>query len=131
MLGYDYPLLDLFLTMLWFFVLVIWITTVILVIVDIFRSRDLSGWAKAGWFILVLILPIIGVIAYLLARGAHMAVHRQQDVEAQQAAMREYVRNAGGGEATKTAEIEKLANLRDRGVLSEDEFAREKAKLLA
>src|SRR5215472_17375364 len=69
MVGTDYPLLDLFLTMLWFFLFVICITAVIMVIFDVFRSRDLSGWAKAGWFILVLIFPIIGVIAYLLAAG--------------------------------------------------------------
>jgi len=130
MAGTDYPLLDLFLTMVWFFVFVIWVTTVIVVIVDIFRSRDLSGWGKAGWFILVLILPIIGVVAYLLARGAKMAEHSRQDVEAQEKAMREYVRSAGGG-ATKADELEKLADLRDRGILSDEEFAQQKARVLA
>jgi len=130
MVGADYPLLDLFLTMLWFFLFVIWITAVIMVIFDVFRSRDLSGWAKAGWFILVLIFPIIGVIAYLLARGPNMAVHRQQDIEAQDQAMRDYVRSVSGGEKTAASELEKLANLRDRGVLTEDEFAKQKALLL-
>jgi hypothetical protein len=114
MVGADYPLLDLFLTMLWFFLFVIWITAVIMVVFDVFRSRDLSGWAKAGWFILVLILPIIGVIAYLLARGPNMAVHRQQDIEAQDQATRDYVRSVSG----------------DRGVLTEEEFAKQKALLL-
>lgn len=131
MAAYDYPLLDVFLTLLWFFVLVIWITAVIMVIFDIFRSRDLSGWAKAAWFILVLIFPIIGVLGYLLARGSHMAAHRQQDIEARENAMRDYVRSVGGGEATKSDELEKLANLRDRGVLSDAEFQQQKAKLLA
>jgi hypothetical protein len=130
MVGADYPLLDLFLTMLWFFLFVIWITAVIIVIFDVFRSRDLSGWAKAGWFILVLILPLIGVIAYLLARGANMAVHRQQDIEAQEQAMRDYVRGVAGGEKSAAGELEKLANLRDRGVLTEEEFAQQKARLL-
>ena len=130
MVGTDYPLFDLFLTMVWFFVLVIWITTVIVVIFDIFRSHDLSGWGKAGWFVLVLILPIVGVIAYLLARGSKMAEHRQQDVEARAKAMREYVKSAGGG-TSKADELEKLANLRDRGVISDEEFARQKAQLLA
>jgi hypothetical protein len=129
MVGTDYPLFDLFLTMVWFFVLMIWITTVIVVIFDIFRSHDLSGWGKAGWFVLVLILPIIGVIVYLLARGSKMAEHRRQDIEAQDKAMRAYVRSAGG-ETSKAAELEKLANLRDRGVLTEEEFARQKAALL-
>jgi ABC-type multidrug transport system fused ATPase/permease subunit len=130
MVATDYPLFDLFLTMVWFFVLVIWVTTVIVVIFDIFRSHDLSGWGKAAWFILVLILPIIGVIAYLLARGSKMAEHRRQDVEAQEKAMREYVRTVGG-ESSKAAELEKLADLRDRGVITDEEFARQKARLLA
>jgi ABC-type multidrug transport system fused ATPase/permease subunit len=131
MVGTDYSLLDLFLTMLWFFVLVIWITTVIIVIFDIFRSRDLSGWGKAGWFIFILILPIIGVIAYLVARGTKMVEHRRQDLEAQDKAMRRYVQSVGGGETTKAGELEKLANLRDRGVLSDEEFAAQKAQLLS
>jgi Short C-terminal domain/Phospholipase_D-nuclease N-terminal len=130
MVGTDYPLLDVFLTMVWFFLFVIWITTVIMVIFDLFRSRDLSGPGKAGWFILILILPIIGVIAYLVARGSKMAEHRRQDVDAQEKAMREYVRSVGG-ETSKAAELEKLANLRDRGVITEEEFARQKAQLLA
>ena len=130
MVGTDYPLLDVFLTMVWFFLFVIWITTVIMVIFDLFRSRDLSGVAKAGWFILILILPIIGVIAYLVVRGSKMVEHRQQDVAAQEKAMREYVRSVGG-ETSKAHELEKLADLRDRGVLSEEEFARQKAQLLA
>ena len=130
MAGTDYPLFDLLLTMVWFFVLVIWVTTVIVVILDIFRSGDLSGWGKAAWFILVLVLPIVGVIAYLLARGSKMAEHRQHDVEARDKAMREYVRSVGG-ETSKASELEKLANLRDRGVISEEEFARQKAQLLA
>jgi hypothetical protein len=131
MVGTDYPLLDLFLTMVWFFLFVIWITTVILVIVDIFRSRDLSGLGKAGWFILILVLPIIGVIAYLLVRGTKIAEHRRQDIEAQDKAMREYVQSAGGGTAAKADELEKLASLRDRGVLTDDEFTAQKARLLA
>jgi energy-coupling factor transporter transmembrane protein EcfT len=130
MVGADYPLLDVFLTIVWFFLFVIWITTVIVVIFDLFRSRDLSGPAKAGWFILVLVLPIVGVIAYLVARGSKMAEHRKQDVEAQEKAMREYVRSVGG-ETSKADELEKLVNLRDRGVLSEEEFERQKALLLA
>jgi hypothetical protein len=130
MVGTDYPLFDLFLTMVWFFVMVIWITTAIVVIFDIFRSHDLSGWGKAGWFILVLVLPIVGVIAYLLARGSKMAEHRRQDVEAHDKAMRDYVRSAGGGATSTAAELQKLADLHDRGVLTDEEFAQQKAALL-
>ena len=129
MVGTDYPLFDLFLTIVWFFLLVIWITTVIVVIFDIFRSHDLSGWGKAGWFILVFVLPIMGVVAYLLARGSKMAEHRRQDLEAHDQAMRRYVRSVGG-ETTTANELEKLADLRDRGVLTDEEFARQKAALL-
>jgi len=68
----SYPLLNLFWTMCFFFLWVIWIWTLIMVFIDIFRSHDLSGWAKALWFVFVLFIPLIGVLAYLIARGGSM-----------------------------------------------------------
>jgi Phospholipase_D-nuclease N-terminal len=65
----SYPLLNVFLTMMWFFLWVLWIYLLIRVIADIFRSRDLGGWAKAGWLAFVIILPFLGVFGYLIARG--------------------------------------------------------------
>jgi Phospholipase_D-nuclease N-terminal len=68
----SYPLLNLFWTMFIFFLLVIWIWILIMVFSDIFRSHDLSGWAKALWFVFVLFIPLIGVLVYLIARGGSM-----------------------------------------------------------
>ena len=72
----SHPLLDLFWTILIFFVWVIWIWIVVMVIIDIFRSPDLSGWAKALWFLFVLFIPLIGVLVYLIVRGGSRAVSR-------------------------------------------------------
>jgi hypothetical protein len=72
MLAYDYPLLAVFWSMLWFFLLVIWILLVIGVFADLFRSHDLGGWAKAGWVIVVVIVPFLGVLFYLVFRGEKM-----------------------------------------------------------
>jgi hypothetical protein len=130
MLAYDYPVLGVFFTMLWFFLWVMWLFLLFRVIADIFRSDDLGGFAKVMWFVLVLFLPFLGVFIYVIARGQSMA---QRDMERQQAAneqFRSYVRDAattGGGTAD---ELTKLADLRDRGVITEQEFATSKAKLL-
>ena len=69
----NYPLLDIFLTMLWFFFLCLWIFLVVWTIISIFRRRDLSGWAKAAWLVFVVFIPLIGVVAYLVVRGGHLA----------------------------------------------------------
>jgi ABC-type multidrug transport system fused ATPase/permease subunit len=129
MLAYDYPLLSVFWTMLWFFAFVIWIWVLVAVMIDIFRSRDMGGFAKAMWFLFVLVVPIIGVLTYLIARGHKMSEHAQEDAKAQDAAMRAYVQEAAGT-ASSADELTKLAGLRDHGVISEAEFEREKAKIL-
>jgi len=128
----SYPLLDAFWTILEIFLWVIWIWILITVFADIFRSHDLSGWAKALWFIFVLLVPIIGVIVYLIARGGSM--HERAVVRAQQQdqAFRHYVQHPSAESPPSTADqLEKLASLRDRGVITTDEFDREKAKVLA
>jgi hypothetical protein len=121
-----------FWSMLWFFLWFIWIWLLIVVFADIFRSRDLSGWAKALWTIFVIFLPYLGVFVYLIARGRKMGEHAAEQAAAQEAQMREYVQNVasttGGGAAD---EIAKLAQLRDQGVISEDDFQQAKAKALS
>ena len=72
MLAYNYPLLGVFWTMLWFFLFFIWIWILIVVFADIFRSHDLGGFAKALWVIFVIIVPLLGVLIYLIARGGKM-----------------------------------------------------------
>ena len=81
---YQYPILDFFLTMLYFFLFVIWIWLLITVFVDIFRSHDMGGFAKALWVIFVIILPFLGVFVYLIARGGKM--HERAAEEAARAA---------------------------------------------
>ena len=99
--SYQYPILDFFLTMLYFFLFVIWIWLLIMVFMDIFRSHDIGGGAKALWVIFVIILPFLGVFVYLIARGGKMAERRAHEAAQQQQAFDDYVRQtAGPGEAT-------------------------------
>ncbi len=127
------PLLDVFLTMLWFFLWILWIFLLVRVFIDIFRSRDLSGWGKAGWSIFVIILPFIGVFVYLISRGGKMADREVAQAQAQDAAFRAYVRDAARetGTTTSTAdELAKLADLHDHGVISDADYERGKEKVL-
>ena len=126
----SYPLLNVFWTMLEFFLWVIWIWILIWVFIDIFRSHDLSGWAKALWFIFVLFIPLIGVLVYLIARGGKMQERAERDAQRQDEATRAYIQQAAGSSASFADQLAKLADLRDREVITADEFAREKAKIL-
>jgi len=125
------PLLDLLLAMFWFFLFIAWIWLVISVFIDIFRSDDLSGWGKAGWSIVVLFLPLIGVLIYLIVRGDKMQQRRVDDAVAQKQATDDYIRSTAGGGAGVADELTKLGQLRDSGTLTEDEYQQQKAKLLA
>jgi Short C-terminal domain/Phospholipase_D-nuclease N-terminal len=107
-----------------------WFWVLIYVFVDIFRSRDLSGVAKALWFLLVLFIPLIGVLIYLIARGDKMHLHAQQEAQAQNEAFRSAVQEAAGSGNTAD-ELTKLADLRERGVITPEEFEQQKAKILA
>jgi hypothetical protein len=119
-------------SMLWFFLFFVWIWLLIVVFSDIFRSTDLSGWGKALWTIGIIFLPYLGVFVYLIARGGKMQKHAVQDAQAQDAAFRQYVQTAAQSNGTNAAdEIAKLADLRDKGVISEAEFQQAKAKALA
>ena len=128
------PLLDLFWAMLWLFLFIAWIWLVISVFVDIFRSDDLSGWGKALWALVVLIIPLLGVLIYLIVRGGRMHERAADEQAAREQATQRYIRNAAdtGDAGSDTAdEIAKLAKLRDDGVLSDDEYNAQKSKLLA
>jgi len=123
-----------FWSMMWFFLWVIWIWMLIVVFGDIFRSQDLSGWGKALWTIFVIFLPYLGVFVYLIARGRKMHEHALQAAQAQDAAMRQYVQEvagSGGGGGGSADELAKLAQLRDQGVLSDAEFQQAKARALS
>jgi hypothetical protein len=131
-LAEDFGTGQVFWSMLWLFLWIIWFWMLIVIFGDIFRSPDLSGWGKGLWAIFVVFLPYLGVFVYLIARGKKMHEHAADAARAQDAAMRQYVQDAvktdGGGAAT---ELSQLAELRDKGVLSEEEFQRAKAKALA
>ena len=121
-----------FWSFLWFFMFFIWIWLLIIVFSDIFRSHDLSGWAKALWVIFVIILPYLGVFVYLIARGHKMQEHAVQAAQAQDAATRQYVQNVVAQDGTSTAdELAKLADLKAKGVIDDAEFERLKAQALS
>jgi hypothetical protein len=121
-----------FWSFLWFFLFFIWIWLLIVVFSDIFRSRDLSGWAKALWVIFVIILPYLGVFVYLIARGHKMQEHAVQAAQAQDAATRQYIQNVVAQDGTSTAdELAKLADLKAKGVIDDAEFERLKAQALS
>jgi len=125
----SYPLLNVFWSMFIFFLWIIWIWILITVFIDIFRSRDLSGWAKALWVLFVLFIPLIGVLVYLIARGGKMHERAVQQAQRQDREFRAYVQEAASPESSAD-QLAKLASLRDRGVISAEEFEREKTKVL-
>jgi hypothetical protein len=127
--AYNYPLLDIFWSMLFFFLFFLWIWLLVTVFIDIFRSPDLHGFHKAAWFIFILLIPLLGVLVYLIARGHKMAEHAAQQAADQQAAFKDYVQDVTGGGAAD--QLSKLADLRAQGVITAEEFDQQKAKLLA
>lgn len=130
MFAYDYPLLGLFWTLMFWFLWIAWILIVFRVIVDVFRSRDIGGVGKAFWALFVIVLPWLGVLVYLVARGGKMHERDIAEAKATEDALQDYIRQAAG--TTSTAdELSKLAALQSQGVITADEFARQKAKLLA
>jgi putative oligomerization/nucleic acid binding protein/phospholipase D-like protein len=125
----DYPLLDAFWTMMWLFLWVLWLFLLVRVTLDIFRSDDLGGWAKAGWLIFVIILPYLGVLVYLIARGGSMQAREVMDVSST-ATHYSAPPEAASQPTSNADELSKLASLHDRGVLNDEEFAAQKAAVL-
>jgi hypothetical protein len=132
MLAYTYPLADLFGSMLGLFVFFIWFWLLIVIFGDIFRSRDMSGGAKALWVIFVIVLPFLGIFFYLIARGGSMHERAEHAAQAQQKAFDDYVKQAAGSPGSTSADqLVKLADLKAQGVLTEAEFEAQKAKILS
>ena len=133
MLAYDFPLLSLMWVMFVFFLWIAWIIILFRTIIDIFKSKDLSGASKAIWLIFVALIPWLGVLAYLIARGGKMAEREMAEAAQQKQAFDDYVRQTAGtsGGGGTAAELAQLAELKDRGVITDDEFAAQKAKILA
>jgi hypothetical protein len=126
----DFSLLEVFFSMLYFFLFIAWIYLLIVIATDIFRSRDMGNWAKAFWILFLVLVPIIASLIYLIARGHKMAERQREDAVRQEKAFRSYVQDAAGSTGTAD-ELDKLAKLRDAGTITNEEFDAQKAKLLA
>jgi hypothetical protein len=126
-----YPVLDVFWTMFEIFAFVVWFWLLFVVLTDVFRSRDLSGLAKATWTIFVIFLPLIGILTYLIVRGRSMNQRAAQRAQEQEEAFRSYVQETAGTSPSSADQLAKLADLRQRGVISSAEFENEKTKVLA
>ena len=130
LIASSYPFLDILWTTLIFFAWVIFIWIAVVVLIDVFRRRDISGWAKAAWVIFVVVLPWIGVLVYLIANHDGMNERRARDDRAAQSQFDDYVRQTAGS-GGPAGEIEKAKQLLDSGAITQAEFDAIKAKALA
>ncbi|MGW2372276.1 MULTISPECIES: SHOCT domain-containing protein [Kitasatospora] len=136
-LAVDYPVLNIFWTMLELFLWILWFFLLFKIITDIFRSHDIGGWGKAGWLVLVIFLPLIGVLVYLIARGQGMGMRDIEQAQQADAAVRAYIRDAagtppqeGGGGRSHVEDLARLADLKAKGAISDEEYQKAKDKLL-
>ena len=125
----NYPFLNIFWTILIFFAWVAWIWIVVTVLIDVFRRRDLSGWGKAAWTILVILIPFLGVLTYLIVNSDGMAERGAKEAEQSQAQVDDYIRQTAGNGAA--SEIAKGKELLDQGVINQAEFDKIKARAVA
>jgi hypothetical protein len=129
LLAYDYPLLGLFWTMLIFFVWVAWLVLVIRVFADIFRNHEMGGLGKAAWSIFVILVPFLGVFVYLLVHGKGM-VGRDHGARGREPGFETYMPPPSGTVPGTADELAKFADLKARGVLTDEEFDHHKKRLL-
>jgi hypothetical protein len=130
LIATDYPLLEVFWTMLIFFAFFIWIWILVTVFADLFRRKDLSGWAKTGWIIFVIVLPYLGVFVYLIAEHKGMTERTISQQQAAQSQMDQYVKSVAST-SDPTAQIANAKALLDQGTISQAEFDQIKQKALA
>ncbi|MER6540674.1 SHOCT domain-containing protein [Streptomyces sp. 900105755] len=133
-LAYDYPLLSAFWTMLWLFLWIMWLVLLFRVIVDIFRDDSMGGWAKAGWLALCIVVPFLGVLVYVIARGKGMGQREIAQARDQQKAFESYIRQtakSGPGQSSSVDELARLSEMKSRGDISDEEFRRAKALVLS
>ena len=130
-LAADYPFLNILWSMILFFAWVIWIWIMIVILTDVFRRRDTSGWGKAAWVVFLIVLPFLGVLVYLIAQHDGMAQRSADAAQSQKTQFDDYVRSVNPGGGGAAAEIDKAKQLLDSGAITPDEFASLKAKALA
>jgi putative oligomerization/nucleic acid binding protein/phospholipase D-like protein len=126
----DYPFLDILWTMIIFFCWVVWIWMMVVILTDVFRRRDIGGWAKAGWSAFLILLPFLGAFIYLITQQGGMADRAAERVQGERAQMDSYVRSVAG-DGGAASEIDKAKRLLDDGAITRDEFDALKAKALA
>jgi hypothetical protein len=133
-LAADYPLADILWTMLVFFLWVMWFWTLVVVLGDVFGRRDIGGWSKALWTVLLLFVPFAGMLVYLIAHGKDMAERRVQGVQQAQSQMDDHIRSVAsvnGNGSGPTGEIARAKSLLDSGAIDAGEFEQLKARALA
>lgn len=128
--GADFGVGQVVWSFVWFFLFFVWIMLLFRVFGDLFRSTDMRGVTKVLWVLFVIVLPYLGVFCYLITRGDKMAAREIGDAQAREESVRQYIRESAGTSASSADELERLASLRERGVIDDAEFARLKAKVL-
>ena len=114
----------------WFMILFAWIMLLFRIFGDLFGDHELSGWGKALWTVFLIFLPWLGALVYLIARGRSMNERALAQAQRNEQAFSQYVRQTAGTATSTADELSKLADLRDRGTVSDEEFRHAKAKLL-
>jgi Short C-terminal domain/Phospholipase_D-nuclease N-terminal len=130
LIAADYPFLDILWTMIIFFTWVVWIWIMIIILTDVFRRRDISGWLKAAWVVVLIIFPFLGALIYLIAEHNGMAERSAEQAKAVRAQTDDYVRSVAGS-GGPAAEIDKAKQLLDSGAINQAEYEAIKAKALA
>ena len=121
---------DILVSIFWFMLLFAWIWLLVMVFGDLFRDHELSGWAKAAWVLFLVVVPWLGALVYLIARGRSMNERAREQAARNEQDFQRYVQHAAAGSPSTADELAKLADLRDRGAISPEEFAQAKARLL-
>jgi hypothetical protein len=126
----DYPFLNILWTMIIFFCWVVWIWIMVVILTDVFRRRDISGWGKAAWVAFLIVLPFLGALVYLISQHDKMADRSAEAARGQQAEFDHYVKSVAGNGGGAASEIEKAKQLLDTGAITQSEFDALKAKAL-
>ncbi|MFD3538163.1 SHOCT domain-containing protein [Streptomyces sp. NPDC058662] len=130
-LAYDYPVLGAFWTVMWIFLWVMWLVLLFRVIVDIFRDHEMNGWLKAAWLLFLILIPFLGVLVYVIARGKNMGKREITHAQERQEAFNAYIRDTVKDPQRATADdLVRLSELKAKGDLSDDEYQQAKQKLL-
>ncbi|BBA96112.1 putative integral membrane protein [Actinacidiphila reveromycinica] len=129
-LAYDYPILGAFWTVFLLGMAVLWFALLFRVIVDIFRDDDLGGGGKTGWLLFVILLPFLGVFVYVVARGRNMGAREVAHAQARQEEFDSYVRSAAGTGTPEVEQLSRLAEMHDKGAISDREYQQAKEKVL-